>query len=127
MGVIAALLTLIAPPADAWYGVDARGYKKPLEIVVKDEANWRLVWRRAFGNRRPPAVDFSKYRVLAVFAGEQQVKDQTVQVETRLVSGELEVRITHSAPVVTVRQASYPYRMVLVPIKDCKKVRFLRK
>jgi len=47
------------------------GIMSPLQAVIRDPAAWSALWRRHVGiaSASPPAVDFEKTMVIAVFAG----------------------------------------------------------
>ena len=49
-------------------------------VVVKQAAEWSALWREHAGDRKPPAVDFAKSMVVAVFAGSRPTGGYAVDV-----------------------------------------------
>jgi hypothetical protein len=46
--------------------------REPSQVVIRDQAAWAALWRRHTGSTdaAPPAVDFDREMVIAIFAGE---------------------------------------------------------
>jgi len=54
----------------AW-GTDS-GVRTPTQVVIRDAGAWRALWTRHAGAQGiPPAVDFDREMVIAIFAGIQ--------------------------------------------------------
>ena len=67
----------IGETAMDWSGMYC-GKKEPEVITVDDRAGWEGVWK-TISEKPAPEVDFSKYVVIAVFAGEKNTGGYSVE------------------------------------------------
>ncbi|MGV7643070.1 protease complex subunit PrcB family protein, partial [Mycobacterium kansasii] len=56
------------------------GVSRPEQVVARTEPEWRALWERHAPGRTPPAVDFSKNMVVAVFLGSRPSGGYQVQI-----------------------------------------------
>ena len=90
----------------------------PAQLVIRDDADWRALWRRHAGPGAPPApaVDFNQQMVIAIFAG-QAPRSVTVRVAriTRAPDGLVvwyTIRETRPLPTGDVGPSSTPFEVV---------------
>ena len=50
------------------------------DVVVRTAAEWATLWRQHAGEGKPPAVDFTRSIVIAVFLGSRQSAGYTVEI-----------------------------------------------
>lgn len=85
--------------------------EEPATRVIQTKAAWR-----AFVSGDPPAVDFSRETVVAIFAGERPTAGYSVKVrtaETRNRNATVTYRVEKPRPDAMVAQMiSYPYTVV---------------
>jgi hypothetical protein len=102
------------------------GTSEPLELVIRDVAEWRDRWAQIVSNRHPPPdppdVDFDRDMVVLVGIGERGTGGYTVEiVDVGSVDGALRVvfreRIPGDSCVVT-RALTSPITGVTVPRMD---------
>ena len=90
----------------------------PEQLVIRDEAAWRALWRRHAGPSAGPAplVDFGRTMVLAVFAGESPPSAALGIVRITVASDRLAVwymfRETRPLPAAEIGGSSAPYHIV---------------
>jgi hypothetical protein len=58
----------------------ASGIEEPKEIVVKTEAEWKVLWQQHSAGQKMPAVDFGKSTVAAIFLGTRNTGGHRVLV-----------------------------------------------
>ena len=60
------------------------GVRDPLQIVARNQSEWTAIWRQHSlsdsGSRPPPAVDFDKEVIVALFLGEKPTGGYDVQI-----------------------------------------------
>lgn len=62
-------------------GLDS-GFKEPGHMVITTPTGWKELWTKHKPSKKPPAVDFTKERVIAAFLGEQKSSGAFVRIET---------------------------------------------
>ena len=114
------------------------GYQSASQTVIDNEEGWINLWQQHTSDTEPsppvPKVDFTSYKVVAVFAGEKSTGGYSVEiltVETRnfqtkdLPSLVIVVEYRQPQPGGLVTEAmTYPYHMIKIPKIDVKKVVF---
>lgn len=53
---------------------------EPRTVIVRDREAWRALWREHAGSADPPAVEFDREMVVAVFAGERPTAGYRVEI-----------------------------------------------
>ena len=72
---------------------------EPQQVVVRSQAEWESLWKRHGSSQPPPAVDFGKKMVVAVFLGSRPTAGYRVDiVEVVRGVGGLVVRYTEKKP-----------------------------
>jgi hypothetical protein len=70
------------------------GYTEPDKLVIKTEDRWREVWekmhRLQLPGPKPPAIDFKKNMVIAVFMGERKTGGYEIEI-TRIEERKKEI------------------------------------
>lgn len=98
------------------------GYTEPDQLIIKDEAQWRRVWKEMHRFQtpppKPPSVDFAKEIVLAVFMGERKTGGYEIEIE-RLLRTEggilIEVGEKHPPPEsITTQVITQPYHLIVI-------------
>jgi hypothetical protein len=95
------------------------GVDEARRVVVRTAEDWRGFWREHAGDKEPPAVDFTRDTVLAVFAGSRATAGWAVRV-TAVVPEEDGVRVTvmETRPgrgEMTAQILTAPFHIVSVP------------
>jgi hypothetical protein len=95
--------------------------ESPRQAVARTPDAWAKLWREHAPDRKPPAVDFSKDMVVAVFLGSRPTAGYGVQiVGTKEVDGELLVQYRQTQPpagAITAQVITSPYQFVAVPAR----------
>lgn len=118
-------------------GTDS-GYQSASQMVLDNSAQWSNLWRQHISNIEPPPpvpqVDFSRYSVVAVFAGEKPTGGYSVEILTVETNSSQTTDLPSLAIAVRYRQPSagefvteaftYPYHMMRIPKIDANKVVF---
>ncbi len=94
----------------------------PRELLIRDPARWRQLWRMTGHHDSPPAVDFDSQMVIALFMGEQPSGGYGIRIEriTDTPQGlRVEARLQHPAPDSMVSLAlTQPWVIVRLPRHD---------
>lgn len=114
------------------------GYQSATETVVDNLEQWNNLWQLHTCNAEPsplvPQVDFTRYSVAAVFAGEQPNSGYSVEI----LSVEARAEKEQPAIVITVqyrqpqprefviRELTYPNHIIKIPKIDRNNVTFRR-
>jgi hypothetical protein len=89
------------------------------QVVVRTEAEWSKLWTTHGGDRKKPAVDFSKTMVVGVFMGSRPTAGyNTTIVSTVSKDGSMVVRYEEKTPprgALTAQILTSPYHLVTVP------------
>ncbi len=109
-------------------GSNAFGFEKPAERLIQDLESWTKVWNAVESGviPRPPVqpVDFEKYSLVAVFAGEKRTGGYSIAVEAASLENGgkiLKVRARETAPPkgsITTMVLTSPYQIVKVAHGD---------
>jgi hypothetical protein len=80
--------------ADMMSGID-----RAEQAVARTDAEWQTLWRRHAPGRTPPAVDFARQTVVAVFLGSRPSGGYQVHITgTRLEGNTLVVQWSETRP-----------------------------
>ncbi len=89
------------------------------QVVIRTDAEWNTLWTTHGGDRKKPAVDFSKDMVLGVFMGSRPSAGYTISiVSTFQKDGQMLVRYVEKAPAkgtLTAQILTSPYHLVALP------------
>jgi len=91
------------------------------QAVARTPEEWETLWRRHAPDRRPPAVDFSREMVVAVFLGSRPTAGFSVEVVSAAVAGTdgtmtVRYRVTRPArDAITAQIITSPYYIGAVP------------
>jgi hypothetical protein len=104
------------------------GYQSASQIMVIDNSEqWIDLWQQHTSNTEPPPpvpqVDFTRYSVVAVFAGEQPTGGYSVEILSAETSGsptqeQLAITVEHRQPSAgdfVTEALTYPYHMIRIP------------
>ena len=104
------------------------GYQSASQIMVIDNSEqWIDLWQQHTSNTEPPPpvpqVDFTRYSVVAVFAGEQPTGGYSVEILSAETSGsptqeQLAITVEHRQPSAgdfVTEALTYPYHMITIP------------
>ena len=58
------------------------GIRVQRTLVVRDSKGFAALWKQHTGNSAPPVVDFKKYDVVAIFAGEKRTGGHGVRIDS---------------------------------------------
>lgn len=120
-------------------GTDS-GYQNTSQMVIDNSERWLDLWQQHTCNTEPspplPQVDFTRYSVVAVFAGEKPTGGYSVEILTAQTTGSeiknqpslvitVEYRQPKAGEFVT-EAFTYPYHMIKIPKIDGQKVVFKR-
>ncbi len=118
-------------------GTDS-GYQSATKTVIDSSEQWISFWQLHTSNAEPPPpvpqVDFSRYSVIAVFAGEQPTSGYSVEIlsvenggsqtkEQGVIAITVQYRQPKAEDFVT-EALTYPYHMIRIPKLDVSKVVF---
>ncbi len=59
---------------------DHSGIEEPREAIVRTAAQWSALWKEHAGTDAPPAVDFSRFMVIGVFAGSRPTAGYGIEI-----------------------------------------------
>lgn len=107
-------------------GDTASDYPDRQGMSIDSLSEWRSLWeqlhRYTIPKPPPPEIDFTRYMLVAVFAGEKRSGGYSVQVQqVRETKQGLTVSAVVESPdpdQVTTAQIVYPYQIVKVPRSD---------
>jgi anti-sigma factor RsiW len=115
--VVSALKQKAAVPTE-WRGVDS-AVREPLTVSVQTEEQWKTLWARHAPGRPVPAVDFSRFSAIAVFAGEKPTGGHAVAITgVGVQNGETVVSYRETPPqadAFTAQVLTSPYHIRLIP------------
>lgn len=100
------------------------------QVVVRNIEEWKQLWREHAASSRAPVVDFSRYDVVAVFAGAKptggyEVRIDAVRVDAKKKEAVVEATLLKPARgTVTMQVFTFPFAMRAVP-KLPQHVRFV--
>ena len=118
-------------------GTDS-GYQSASQMVLDNSAQWSNLWQLHTCNTEPsppvPQVDFARYIVVAVFAGEKPTGGYSVEILSADTSNSqtrdrqslvitIEYRQPGAEDFVT-EALTYPYHIIKIPKIDANKVVF---
>jgi hypothetical protein len=107
---------------------DQSGIESPLQVLVRNEAEWAALWGRHAGGRDQPSVDFTKEMVAGVFMGSRPTAGFSTAIVTSMeVKGVLVVRYSETLPprgAITAQVLTFPYHLVAIPKAAVTDVRF---
>jgi len=123
--LIALLLTLAVSMLQAPDAIktidkgDQSNVDEARQVVVRTDAEWNTLWTRHGGDRKKPAVDFSKEMVIGVFMGSRPSAGYTTTiVSTVSKDGQMIVRYEEKMPAkgtLTAQILTSPYHLVTLP------------
>ena len=89
------------------------------QVAIRSDAEWSTLWTRHGGERKKPAVDFSREMVVGVFMGSRPSAGYTTSiVSTVSKDGKMLVRYEEKVPakgMMTAQIITSPYHLVTVP------------
>ena len=95
------------------------GITEPKQAIVRTAAEWNALWKSHAGSQMPPAIDFKKEMVLAVFLGERPTGGFRVQiVDAQRDGNALVVRYAERRPgadSIVTQALTSPFYIVRVP------------
>ncbi len=103
------------------------GYQSASQVVIDNSEQWNDLWQRHTCNTEPPPpvpqVDFTRYSVVVVFAGEQPTGGYLVEILSAETSGsqtqeQLAITVQHRQPKAgdfVTEALTYPYHMIRIP------------
>ncbi len=113
------------------------GYQKASQMTIDNSAQWRNLWQLHTCNTEPPPplpqVDFTRYRIVAVFGGEKPTSGYSVEILSADSSSQTKER---PSLVITIQYRqpgaedfltdalTYPYHIIKIPKIDANKVVF---
>jgi hypothetical protein len=112
------------------------GYQSASQMVINNSEQWNDLWQQHTSNTEPPPpvppVDFTRYSVVAVFAGEQPTSGYSVEILSIETNGsqtqkQLAITVQHRQPGAgdfVTEALTYPYHMIRIPKIDVSKVVF---
>lgn len=93
----------------------------PRQVVARTAEQWTALWRAHAPDREPPAVDFSKDMVVAVFLGSRPTAGFRVEiVGVREEQGKTVVQYREAQPppgAITAQVITAPFHIVTVPAR----------
>lgn len=116
-------------------GADS-GYQSASQMVIDNSEQWSNLWNQHTYNTEPPPpvpqVDFTRYSVVAVFAGEQPTGGYSVKILSAETSGsqtkeQLAITVGYRQPTAedfVTEALTYPYHIIKIPKLDVSKVVF---
>ncbi len=118
-------------------GIDS-GYQSASKTVIDNSEQWISLWQLHTYNAEPPPpvpqVDFIRYSVVAIFAGEQPTSGYSVEIlsvenggsQTK-EQGAIAITLQYCQPKAgefVTEALTYPYHMIRIPKLDVSKVVF---
>ena len=118
-------------------GTDS-GYQSASQMVIDNSEQWSNCWQLHTDNAEPPLslpqVDFTRYSVVAVFAGEKPTSGYAVEIVRAETGGSqtkerllLAITVRHRQPKAgdfVTEALTYPYHIIRMPKIDGNKVVF---
>jgi hypothetical protein len=113
-------------------------YQSATKMAIDDSEEWIALWQQHTCNIEPPPpvpqVDFTRYSVVAVFAGEQPTGGYSVEIlnvengsSKTKEQGAIAITVRHRQPKAgefVTEALTYPYHMIRIPKLDASKVVF---
>ena len=119
--VLMAALQGLSPTMKMIERGQSSGIDSPRQAVARTVEEWARLYRAHNPDRPPPAVDFSKDMVLAVFLGSRSTAGYAVDIiGMKDVDGALVVQYRQTQPppgAITAQVITTPYQMVAVPAR----------
>jgi hypothetical protein len=121
--LLTTLLSIVPGSAPMSFTTLHRGTNSQIDtartVVIRKAADWPALWREHAGDTKPPAVDFAKAMVIAVFAGMRPTGGYAVEI-TQIESRDGGVVVTYRerrpSPEDIVTQAlTAPFHIVSAP------------
>ena len=95
------------------------GIREQKTVVLRDAKGFDAIWKLHAGDSAAPAVDFKKYDVVAIFAGEKRTGGHGVRIDSVKRTGRtamVEATLLAPGPNMMVTQMlTYPWAMRAVP------------
>jgi PrcB C-terminal len=121
--LLAAALAVLMVQATAPMRTIARGDQSGVDAarqaVARTAAEWAALWRQHAPAQPPPAVDFPKEMVVAVFLGTRNTGGYSVEIlGAETDQGALVVRYRHRSPspdAITAQVITMPFHIVAIP------------
>ena len=126
------------PPVQLSFQTIAKGYRsgvrESLQIVARNNAEWDSAWKRHVSVETnpapPPAIDFNKQIVVAVFLGEKPTGGYDVEViRVEQSDGELVIHYREKSPLpggIVIQALTQPFHIIQVARDDNLKPTFRR-
>jgi hypothetical protein len=119
--VLMAVLQALAPAMKTIERGQTSWIDSPRQAVARTVEEWTRLYRAHNPDKPPPAVDFSKDMVLAVFLGSRSTAGYGVDIiGMKDVNGALVVQYRQTQPppgAITAQVITTPYQMVAVPAR----------
>jgi hypothetical protein len=119
--VLLALLQAVAPTMRIIERGSTSWVDSPRQAVARTPDEWARLYKAHAPDKQPPAVDFSKEMVLAVFLGSRPTAGYGVEIiGTKEANGALTVQYRQTRPppgAITAQVITMPYVMVAVPAR----------
>lgn len=106
------------------------GYQSASQMVIDNSERWSNLWQQHTSNTEPPPpvpqVDFTRYSVVAVFAGEKPTGGYSVEILSVETSGsqtqeQLAITVQYRQPSAgdfVTEALTYPYHIIGIPKID---------
>lgn len=120
-----------ADSTGAWRGTRC-GVKVATSLVISSQEDWEKLWKKIPSESPPPAIDFEKNSVVAVFSGEKPTAGYSVEIKkVKETAQGLQIIFQEKKPakdrmVAQVLTQPYAAQIIPRPFKG-KKVLFIRK
>lgn len=92
------------------------GIRTGKTLAIRDDATWREIWIQHKRGSTPPAIDFSKQMVIAIFVGERRTGGYSVKIkDITTESGGLRVTYEESRPgrgCMATMAITYPFQII---------------
>ena len=89
------------------------------QVAIRSDAEWSTLWTRHGGERKKPAVDFSREMVVGIFMGSRPTAGYTTTILSAFnKDGKMLVRYQETIPAkgtMTAQIITSPYHLVAVP------------
>lgn len=115
----ASVPTAAVPPVKTIERGQTSQQESARQAIARAPAEWAALWRTHAADRQPPAVDFAKTMVAAVFLGTRPTAGYSVEiVGTRDQHGSLVVEYVEKRPgpgAITAQMLTSPFHIVTIP------------
>ena len=113
------LMTGAPPPLETIARGGLSGIERPREVVIRNDADWRALWRQHASDEPLPPVDFSTRTVVAVFLGSRTTAGyavEIVRIDREKAAATVHVRESRPQPDQMVAQViTSPFHIVSAP------------